>query len=134
MSITIVECSKDWPSPASVSFIFVFSNKHYNFYIKYMWKKFCPSSIWCRDSNPQPSEHESPPITTRPRLLPFHCLDFVWNVFSSLLLLSFLPFPSLFQKPTLVFRLTCFSKERKNTLLGSEPLRQHDQQKVAKWL
>ena len=26
----------------------------------------CPSSIQCWDSNPQPLEHESPPITTRP--------------------------------------------------------------------
>ena len=30
----------------------------------------CPSSIQCWDSNPQPSEHESPPITTRPGLPP----------------------------------------------------------------
>ena len=30
----------------------------------------CPSSIWCWDSNPQPSVHEFPPITTRPRLPP----------------------------------------------------------------
>ena len=31
----------------------------------------CPSSIWCRDSNSRPSEHESPPpITTRPELPP----------------------------------------------------------------
>ena len=28
----------------------------------------CPSSIWCRDSNSRPLEHESPPITTRPGL------------------------------------------------------------------
>ena len=27
-----------------------------------------PSSIWCWDSNSQPSERESPPITTRPGL------------------------------------------------------------------
>ena len=27
-----------------------------------------PSSIWCWDSNPRPSEQESPPITTRPGL------------------------------------------------------------------
>ena len=31
-------------------------------------KVLCPSSIWHQDSNPQPSEHESPPITTRPAL------------------------------------------------------------------
>ena len=30
----------------------------------------CPSSIWCRDSNSQPLELESPPITTRPGLPP----------------------------------------------------------------
>ena len=30
----------------------------------------CPSSIWCRDSNPQPLERESLPITTRPGLPP----------------------------------------------------------------
>ena len=30
----------------------------------------CPSSIWRQDSNPQPFEHESSPITTRPGLLP----------------------------------------------------------------
>ena len=30
----------------------------------------CPSSIRCPDSNPQPSEYECPPITTRPGLTP----------------------------------------------------------------
>ena len=30
----------------------------------------CPSSIQCWDSNPWPSGHESPPITTRPGLPP----------------------------------------------------------------
>ena len=30
----------------------------------------CPSSIQCRDSNSRPLEHESPPVTTRPELLP----------------------------------------------------------------
>ena len=33
--------------------------------------KKCPSSKKYRDSNPQPLEHESPPITTRPGLPPF---------------------------------------------------------------
>ena len=32
--------------------------------------KNCPSSIWCQDSNPRPSERESLPITTRPGLPP----------------------------------------------------------------
>ena len=51
------------PFPASSSFIFVFSNKHYNV-------KKCPSSIRWWDSNTQPSVHESPPITTKPGLPP----------------------------------------------------------------
>ena len=34
-----------------------------------IYVKKCPSSIRCRDLNPQPSDHESPPITTTPRLL-----------------------------------------------------------------
>ena len=33
-------------------------------------KMLCPSKIWRRDLNPQPSEHEPPPITTRPGLPP----------------------------------------------------------------
>ena len=33
--------------------------------------KKCPSSIWYWDSNPRPTEHESPLITTRPGLPPF---------------------------------------------------------------
>ena len=31
----------------------------------------CLSSIWCRDLNPRPLEHESPLITTRPGLPSF---------------------------------------------------------------
>ena len=51
------------------SFIFVFSNKHHhNSYNKYMWKNDMP--IQHQESNPQPSKHESPPITTRPGLPP----------------------------------------------------------------
>ena len=39
-------------------------------------KMSCPFSIWCRDSNSGPLEHESPPITTRPGLPP-HCTNLV---------------------------------------------------------
>ena len=51
-------------TPASFSFIFVFSNTNLttNTYLKK-----CP---WCWDSNSQPLELESPPITTRPGLPP----------------------------------------------------------------
>ena len=37
----------------------------------YQYEKMsCPSSIQHRDSNQRPSEHEPPPITTRPGLPP----------------------------------------------------------------
>ena len=63
----------DWfflngPSPAYFLFIFVFSNNHYNFTTTKCEK--CPYGSRCRDSNPRPSEHESPPVTTRPGLPP----------------------------------------------------------------
>ena len=35
-----------------------------------MYVKKCPSSIWCWDLNPQPLEHESPPMSTRPGFPP----------------------------------------------------------------
>ena len=41
-----------------------------------MYVKKCPSNIQCQDTNSQHLEHESPPITTRPGLLPnvhFYC-------------------------------------------------------------
>ena len=39
----------------------------------------CPSSKWCWDSNPRPSGHESPTITTRPGLQPKLALKFSSN-------------------------------------------------------
>ena len=45
-----------------------FSNKQYKFYNKLMRK--CPSSIRCQDSNSQPPDYKSPPLTTRPGLTP----------------------------------------------------------------
>ena len=38
--------------------------------IRYVKK--CPSSIWCQDSNSWPLEYESPPMTARPVVPPFH--------------------------------------------------------------
>ena len=55
------------PTPASFSFIFVFSDKHFNTTNKY---EKCPSSIRRWDSNSQPSDYKSPPLTTRPGLPP----------------------------------------------------------------
>ena len=58
------------PTPAS--FIVYFRSFQTNiitiFTTNYMKK--CPFSIWRRDSNPRPLEHESQPITTRPGLPP----------------------------------------------------------------
>ena len=38
--------------------------------LQQIYVKKCPSSIWCRDSNSQPLEHKSSPITARPGLSP----------------------------------------------------------------
>ena len=47
----------------------------------------CPSSIRCRDSNPRPFKHESPPITTRPGLPPFGVI--IERNFFALIVLDF---------------------------------------------
>ena len=59
------------PQPL-LSFTFVFSNKHYKF-LQQINVKNCPSSIRRRDSNYQPSDYESLPLTTRPGLPPCDC-------------------------------------------------------------
>ena len=56
-----------WAIPGFFLFLFLFfSNKNYNFTTNICDKR--PSSIQCWDLNPRPSEHESPPLTTRPGL------------------------------------------------------------------
>ena len=59
---------KNGPTPAS--FIVDFRSFQTNIIKKFTTNisEKCPSSIRCRDSNPWPPEHESPPITTRPGL------------------------------------------------------------------
>ena len=62
---------KNGPSPASFSFIFgLFQTNNTIFTTNQCEKMSTPSSIWCRDSNPQPLEREAPPITTRLGLPP----------------------------------------------------------------
>ena len=39
--------------------------------------KKCPLGIQCWDMNPQPSEHESPPINTRPGLPPWATVHYL---------------------------------------------------------
>ena len=56
--------------PGPLLLFLVFSNKHHYSFLQLIYVKKCPSSIWCRDLNPQPLEHESPTITSKPGLLP----------------------------------------------------------------
>ena len=62
---------KNGPTPAS--FIIYFWSFQTNIITTIFTTNICekcPSSIWCQDSNPQHSEHESPPITTRQGIFP----------------------------------------------------------------
>ena len=62
--------SKKWANPG-LFFVYFWSfqtNIVTIFTTKQCEKMSCPSSIWRRDSNPRPLEHEPPPITTRPGL------------------------------------------------------------------
>ena len=61
---------KKWANPASFLFIFGLFQTNINTILQQINVKKCPSSIRHRDSNPRPSERESPPITTRPGLPP----------------------------------------------------------------
>ena len=60
---------KNEPKPASFCLCSVFSIKHYSF-LQQIYVKKCPFSIWRWDTNWQPSDYESPPLTTRPGLPP----------------------------------------------------------------
>ena len=57
--------------PTSASFIVYFRSFQTNIFTIFT-TNICDKMsirIWCQDSNPRPSEHESPPIVTGPRLL-----------------------------------------------------------------
>ena len=54
-----------WAKPG-LFFIYFRLFKHTLQFLQQINVKKCPSSIWFQDSNSQPLEHESPPITTRP--------------------------------------------------------------------
>ena len=60
---------KNEPFPASFCLFSSFQT-NITIFTANMYEK-CPSNIRCWDWNPQPSEHESPPITTRPGLFWF---------------------------------------------------------------
>ena len=54
-----------WAIPG-LFFIYICLFKPTLQFLQQIHVKKCPSSIWCRELNPQPSKDESPPITTRP--------------------------------------------------------------------
>ena len=67
---------KNGPSPASLC-LFSFFTKNITILTINLCQK-CPSSIQRWDSNPPPTERESPPITTRPGLPSSCCWSFSW--------------------------------------------------------
>ena len=72
------------PHPAS--FIIYFQSFQTNVtHSTTVYVKKCPSSIRCRDSNPQLLGRKSPPITTRPGLLPITLLSSMRKKFIFLL-------------------------------------------------
>ena len=54
------------PRPLFVYFLFIYKQTLH--FLQPIKVKKCPSSLQCLDSNPQPSEYESTPLTTRPGL------------------------------------------------------------------
>ena len=71
--------------------------------------KKCPSSIWCWDSNPRPSEHESPPITTRPGLPPKNGAS--WMVVTDNKLCSWLSLTYLLYESVIYFKGGVYNTE-----------------------
>ena len=62
-------CTKKMGQPQSLFNLFSSFQTHITIFTTNKCES--SSSILCQDSNSQPSEHESPPITTRPELLPY---------------------------------------------------------------
>ena len=54
-----------WANPG-LFFAYVCLFKQTLQFLQQIIAKKCPSSIWRWDSNSQPSDYESPPLTTRP--------------------------------------------------------------------
>ena len=69
----------DWPTRPLLFFIFGLFKQTSLQYLQQIYVKKCPSSIRWRDSNPQPSDCESLPITTRPGLLPIALPNYFSN-------------------------------------------------------
>ena len=69
---------KNGPTPASFCLFSSFQTHITNFTTNMNVKK-CPSSIRRWDSNSQPCDYESPPLTTRPGLPPSSSLRSFWK-------------------------------------------------------
>ena len=67
MAHFLKKMGQPWPL---LSFLLVSFKQTALHFLQQMYAKKCPSSLQCRDSNPRPSKHEFPPITTRPGLPP----------------------------------------------------------------
>ena len=70
---------KKWANPASFSFIFGLFKQTLLQFLQQIKCEKCPSSIQCRDSNSQPTDYQSPPLTTRPGL-PFYHVVIITNL------------------------------------------------------
>ena len=73
-----------WANPGLFCHLVLSFQKHITNFTANRYVKKCPSSIWYRDSNLQPLEHEYPPITTRPGLPSASILTYVVVYFSCL--------------------------------------------------
>ena len=72
------------PSPASFSFNFGLFQTNIVMFIQQINVENCLTSLLYWDSNPRPSEHVPPPITTRPGFLPGKLLLFQSELINSL--------------------------------------------------
>ena len=66
---------KKWANPSLFFIYFCLFQTHITNFTTNRYVKKCPSSIWCEDLNSWPLEHESPPITTRPGLSLYCCVN-----------------------------------------------------------
>ena len=58
-------------------------------FLKQINVKKCPTNIQRRNSNSQPSDYESPPLTTRPGLPPIDCLTYNYYYYYTQVCLGF---------------------------------------------
>ena len=91
--------AKNVPTTASFLFIFDLFKQTLQF-LQQIYVKKCASGKWCWDSNPQPSECESLPITTGHNTLTTHSRDTTKHMYCFFILILLKiengPFPASF--------------------------------------